>query len=124
MQAGTSGRDTKKRKRIPPISADRKAELELRREVYAQVVYRDQGCCVICHKRADDVHEVVPRSALGKKNRALCFSVKNMCCLCRECHSQAASRAQRTELLRIMSERYGYTYTEYPWCRYAGVVAD
>lgn len=117
-QAGTSGRGA--RKRISPISADRKAELELRSEVYALVLARDMGYCVICHKRGAGVHEVVPRSHFGKRGKAKCYTLENMAVICTSCHGRVHTAGGRIFLLRLLMERYHYVYSEQPWAGYVG----
>lgn len=44
---------------------------------------RDNGECVLCHNRADDVHHVIFRSKGGQDD------IHNVVCLCREHHEMA-----------------------------------
>ena len=83
---------------------------------YRYVVARDtdyygHARCIRCGRKADDVHEIIPRSAFGKHNRDILFQIKNRCCLCRKCHEQAATDQRRGELLNILATLHNYTYT-------------
>lgn len=68
--------------------------------------------CLLCNKHADDVHEIMPRSWFGSRNKDECFKIENRCCLCRSCHNGVVSDEKRGELLYIMSQRYGYQYQD------------
>lgn len=83
-----------------------------------EVWERDKGRCVLCHKPAHDVHEIVPRSAFGYDKSELLFSVKNRVCLCRDCHNLAHSYDQRRELILTMRMTYSYQYTEKEFEKY------
>jgi len=86
-------------------------------DTYYQVLSRDIGNdgsvrCIRCGERADDVHEIMPKSWFGKAKDMECFAIENRCCLCRDCHNSVVSDIGRGELLYILSERYGYNYTD------------
>jgi len=72
-----------------------------------KVIERDNELCINCGKMAVDVHHIIPRSR-GKRWSKKLWRVENMCCLCRECHAQAQSRAFRDELLKRLALRFGY----------------
>ncbi len=86
----------------------------------AAVVYeRDRGRCVVCGKKAQDIHEIVPRSALpGKRNEGLLFSPRNRCLLCRNCHEKVHTVWGRVMLLGLLKLKYGYKYDDQPFARY------
>jgi hypothetical protein len=87
-------------------------------ETKIQVLERDGYRCVICFKTPVDVHEIIPRSALGRIRTNDLFDPKNRCCLCREHHSRAHSREARINLIRLMQELYNYNYFEEHYRRY------
>lgn len=66
--------------------------------------------CIRCGSRADDVHEVLPKSSFGKHDDDILFSIENRCCLCRGCHEAVHNDFGRGQLLYIMHIRYGYIY--------------
>lgn len=85
------------------------------KETYPIVVARDTDYdgvarCIVCGDAAHHVHEILPRSYYGRKNREELFAVENRCCLCRDCHGAVQSDPGRGMLLHIMTERYNYTY--------------
>ena len=84
---------------------------------YALVLIRESGDelyprCIACNKPAVEVHEIIPRSALGKKHQGELFSMNNRCALCRDCHDIAATDLKRGMLLHRLQKKYGYTYTD------------
>lgn len=84
---------------------------------YYEVINRDIDkygvpICISCGDRADDVHEIIPRSSFGSNGQKKCFSIDNRCCLCRTCHNVAHSDLWRGKLLHTMSKRYGYAYED------------
>jgi 5-methylcytosine-specific restriction endonuclease McrA len=105
---------------LKPISKGRTKELKLRRLAVGEAVDRDNGCCVVCGSLAQDCHEIVPRSfsSVSGKNRDKLYELRNLVCLCRECHSKMANPAGRTRLLWLLAKRYGYTYPDQPWRYY------
>jgi len=100
------------------ITPARQKELELRQRMALKVIQRDGSCCILSGEPADDVNEVVPRSHFGRKNKALCYCMKNMVCLSREAHARAHTRPMRIKLLTLLAEKYGYTYDDEPWREY------
>lgn len=96
----------------------------LRKEIAKEVIKRDRGACLVCKKAGNDVHEVLPRSAFGRSRMDLCFSMDNSVLLCRECHSNAHTRAQRSVLLGLLEKAYGYTYEAEPFIRYIRLLED
>lgn len=77
-----------------------------------EVAERDKGRCVICFMVADDIHEIIPRSALSHKYNDILFSVKNRVCLCRKHHNTAHTHEMRTFLISLLQKRFGYVYQE------------
>jgi 5-methylcytosine-specific restriction endonuclease McrA len=84
----------------------------------AKIVERDGGNCLLCGKQGAHIHEIVPRSALLPGNAKLCWSEKNRCLLCPECHDKAHTVPYRSLILGKMRDRYGYTYEEQVYKRY------
>jgi 5-methylcytosine-specific restriction endonuclease McrA len=83
------------------------------------VFARESNRCLVCGKRAEVVHEIVPRSALpGKRNEITLFSMRNSCLLCPECHGQVHTVWGRSMLLGLMRLRYGYAYDDRPFRNY------
>jgi len=92
---------------------------EYDKESREQVVARDRWRCIVCGKSAHDVHEIIPRSALpGERNAPTLFSVKNRCCLCRQCHSRIPTVWGRTMLLGLLMLKHGYRYRDEPFAKY------
>ncbi len=86
--------------------------------VRANVIIRDDGRCVLCKRRGQDVHEILPRSRFGASNKDNCFIVKNMVCICRDCHAMAHTIQKRIELLNYLKTKYKYDYNEEWYQRY------
>ena len=82
------------------------------------VLARDNFRCVICHKRGVDVHEIIPRSALGKSKSHILFAEKNRVCLCREHHQEAHNSVMRTYLIKLLQSMYKYEYNEEEYQKY------
>jgi len=85
------------------------------RDTYYLVIARDTDLagivrCVRCGKKADDVHEILPRSFFGSRNREELFAIENRCCICRDCHNAVHNDVGRGELLLILQNKYGYKY--------------
>lgn len=88
------------------------------------VVMRDNGKCVKCGKPYADVHEILSRSmwATTDSDMALCFSVKNRVCLCREHHAYYQGNPYRIrDLLLLLKLKFNYDYTECEFQRYLEV---
>ena len=90
-------------------------------KTYLHVMARDTDLngvirCVRCNKRADDVHEITPRSHFGKHGREELFKLENRCCVCRACHGEIHNDLGRGELFNILSTRHGYKYAGVPKC--------
>ena len=90
-------------------------------ETYYLIVARDtdkNGAprCLNCNAKADDVHEIFPRSYWGPNYRHLLFAESNRCCLCRECHRILHNHIGRRRLLFLMQEKHGYTYEGVQQC--------
>lgn len=82
------------------------------------VLTRDGYRCIVCGVKGVDVHEIIPRSALGKKKSELLFDERNRVCLCREHHNLAHTKDMRIYLLGLLNTKYGYTYPEQEFQRY------
>jgi SAM-dependent methyltransferase len=76
------------------------------------VQLRDKFTCFVTGKKGIQVHEIVPRSAFGKRTMHLCFEERNLVCLCPEEHEKAHTVAYRKMLIKMMQERHGYTYDD------------
>lgn len=96
----------------------------LRKEIAKEVIRRDRGVCLVCKKSGNDVHEILPRSAFGRSRMDQCLSMENSVLLCRSCHSGAHTRRQRSFLLGLLEETYGYTYESEPFIRYITALED
>lgn len=83
-----------------------------------QIVARDKGRCVLCGNRDYQIHEIVPRSRLGKLQSELLFAPKNRVCLCVSCHAEAHNFETRKKLLELMQRKHGYIYDEDIFRRY------
>jgi len=103
---------------IKPISKKRVEELKYRQRVYLEVMVRDRETCVACGENGNEMHEICARSRFGHKNMKECFQVKNMVCLCRECHAKAASFEMRRSLITMLRDKYKYVYDTPPWSEY------
>ena len=84
----------------------------------AIVKERDQRMCIRCGKPADDIAHIVPRWRIGKRNYEEKHALKNLCCLCRDCHKATHTFNGRKELLNILRERHGYDYSTGGAARY------
>lgn len=82
------------------------------------VLTRDNYRCIVCGIKGVEVHEIIPRSALGKKKSELLFSEKNRVCLCREHHTLAHNKPMRIYLLGLLKQKYNYNYSEEEFQRY------
>lgn len=85
----------------------RKLDLETRDIVLA----RDRYSCVVCGIPSREVHEIVPRSRFGSRRMHECFKVGNRITLCRSHHEEAHTQTKRKQMLEMLMELYGYTYT-------------
>jgi SAM-dependent methyltransferase len=82
------------------------------------VKLRDKFCCVITGKEGIQVHEIIPRSAFGKRTMYQCFEERNRVCLSPEEHAKAHTVEYRKMLVNLMQERYGYSYDDALYARY------
>lgn len=85
------------------------------------IITRDGGRCVMCTAQAQDIHEIVSRSAWASTDRdiSLCFSLKNGVCLCRRDHDYLQGLPQyKRMLLEMLREKYGYEYAEREFAQY------
>lgn len=89
--------------------------LEERKKLNRRVIRRDKRLCILTGKPAVDVAHIIPRSH-GRKNSAITWQEKNMCCLCRDEHIE--TRSQRIRLLKRMKELYKYDYSDPPFSEY------
>ena len=75
-------------------------------DLNAQVIERDEECCILCRAPAKyHPHHIVPRSR-GKPRSPKLWRIENMCCVCLEHHDNTV--ALREKLLRKMVARYNY----------------
>lgn len=84
------------------------------RDLWERVIERDGGRCLFCGQPGSEVHHIISRRYRGA------WDIRNMCVLCRACHSRAHSKRMRGALLAMMARRYGYDYSDPPW---AGLLA-
>jgi SAM-dependent methyltransferase len=82
------------------------------------VVIRDGMECVVCGKTGVHIHEIVPRSAFGKRTMQLCFDERNRVCLCPKHHEEAHTVEMRKSLLALLKEKYDYNYPEQIFRKY------
>jgi 5-methylcytosine-specific restriction endonuclease McrA len=91
---------------MKPTQKHQEAE-RVRREIYPTIVERDGGCCIVCGRMAEAVHEIIPRGRWGGRSAAP-FSLENMCCICSKCHGWGQTRRGRMVLQAIMNYLYRY----------------
>lgn len=95
--------------------------VKLATQTHVPVIRRDKGRCVLCGKKAHDIHEIVSKSHFGTRTLAICYQVKNRVCLCRKCHQKVQGRRKYArELLELLREKHGYVYEEYIFRRFLG----
>jgi len=87
----------------------------VKREVYEQVVERDEGACVDCGKAGGLLHHVIPKSMLMGRRKIERDQCKNLVVLCVLCHAGAHTKAARKRHLTLLRERWGYIYDDFPW---------
>jgi hypothetical protein len=84
------------------------------------VLKRDNFQCVLCEKVGVQVHEIIPRSAFGKRSMQMCYEERNRVCLCPECHAYAHTTEMRKRLFAVMIQKYSYQYQEQEFAKYLG----
>lgn len=89
-------------------------ELTERQHNSRRAVLRDKFTCQRCGKRGSDVAHILPRGRFPELKAQL----KNLVTLCRECHMATESVPGRIELIRMMQDKYGYTYDEPQYAGY------
>ena len=74
-----------------------------KRKAYKEAAERDNGACVICNGKADDVHHFIFKSQGGDD------IVNNLVCLCRLHHEQAHARHGNIDRLitEYLESHYG-----------------
>jgi len=85
------------------------------------IIMRDGGRCVMGTELAQDIHEIIGRSAWASTDRdiELCFSPKNSVCLCRKHHDYLQGLPQyKRILLTMLRDKYGYEYSEREFVQY------
>jgi len=87
----------------------------MQQTIYQQVVERDEGACVDCHKAGGLLHHVVPKSMLMGRRKVERDQLKNLVVLCVLCHAGAHTKAARKRHLTMLRERWGYIYDSQPW---------
>jgi len=99
----------------------KRAELtaELDRETRVLVIQRDKKKCIRCGARASSIHEIISRSQWATPKLKECYSMKNRCSLCQDCHHEVQGIKQKNIVLfSILQERHGYNYSDAPFNRY------
>ena len=85
------------------------------KKVWDAVIERDQGRCALCSRPASEVHHIIPRSHFGKRSK-ICWQLKNMMCLCKECHGDwQHTKAARRAALIYLRRAFKYNYKGQPW---------
>lgn len=108
---------------IRRISVDRQEELDYRHRQVLLVIERDGSVCQRCGGHGIDVHEIIPRSANGRREReTVTYQIKNMVVLCRACHAAVHNWDGRRELLLLLQRKHGYDYQSPPWKEYVSVL--
>lgn len=79
------------------------------KELWEEVIERDEGLCIQDGARGSEVAHIVPRWHRGA------WAKENMCVLCRGCHLASHNRRARRILIREMQRRYGYDYSGKEW---------
>lgn len=82
------------------------------------VLLRDNFSCVLCGKKGVQVHEILPRSAFGKRTMHKCYMEKNRASLCPSCHEVAHTKQERSRLIKVMQVKYEYKYQEQEYQKY------
>lgn len=75
------------------------------------VLLRDKYKCVLCGKKGVQIHEIIPRSALGRNMSEFLFNEKNRVCLCPICHQKAHTRKERIKAYNYL-KKFDYIYSE------------
>jgi len=83
------------------------------KRAYKAVKARDKGICAVCNRKAWDVAHILPRRFVSLK-----ADIRNLVCLCRDCHVSHESLSGRKSLLELMQRRWGYEYPEEAFQRY------
>ena len=81
-----------------------------------KVAERDRGLCQICFAQGMEIHHIVHRSQI--KEPELRDSERNLICLCLKCHAHVHRHGIVGGLMKIMTERYHYDYSEWPFKRW------
>lgn len=97
---------------------DKQTIQNLEQETREIVLSRDNFRCVVCGVKGVDVHEIIPRSALGKRKYYILFAEKNRVCLCRKHHKEAHNAEMRSHLIELLAEKYKYVYNEDEYKKY------
>jgi 5-methylcytosine-specific restriction endonuclease McrA len=95
----------------------RRRKLERSLELANSYVWtRDLGRCIVCGSKdivgepyKGGAHHILSRQS----HPSLILCVRNLCLLCRNCHTEEANtKPFARKLLKIMMEKYFYTYKE------------
>ena len=87
----------------------------MKQSVYTEVVERDKGACVDCHKAGGLLHHVVPKSMLPGRRKPERDQPKNLVVLCYLCDQYAHTKVARKRHLTYLREEWGYQYDQMPW---------
>ena len=104
-----------KRSRPRPISARQRKLKRLQDKMQRPVKDRDGYLDILTGEPANDVHEICPKTFWGPRRRHLAFQMKNMACVSRATHREAACQKSRWQMLTKLQELYGYSYEDEPW---------
>jgi len=79
--------------------------------VFEAVRRRDRGLCFSCGKPGEEIHHIVSRSLFTKGDKSR-DEERNLCLLCRKCHSESHCLNARRKLIQAMEKRHGYAYED------------
>ena len=88
---------------------------KVKQSIYEQVVERDEGACVVCHKAGECIHHIAPKSMLTGRRKEERDQFKNLEVLCTRCHLDAGTKEARRRDLTRLREKHGYSYDTFPW---------
>jgi len=88
------------------------------KEIWQEVIDRDEGLSIYSGRAGSEVHHVIPLSHAGKKTKDRLWCLKNMCVVTKGEHMDAHTREMRIMALGILKQRFNYDYSDDPWREY------
>lgn len=58
--------------------------------------------CLLCGKRATEIHHIIPRSRIFGKDRD---AIENLCALCHECHYMIHNKSSPSKFEKELKEK-------------------